>query len=181
MVIIAFIWAARPAEPWHDGPMIDMRFPTALQMVLSLAVALETGQRCTSGELAAGLGANPSFVRKLLVPLNRDGIVASSLGKNGGVRLGRPADQITLRDVYRSITEDKRIMAARPDVPHLCFVSANMGRFFETLASEAEDAVLGVLSRRTIADGVAEMRRLSQQEPGPGHPASSDVQVAAGA
>ena len=161
--------------------MIDMRFPTALQMVLSLAVALETGQRCTSGELATGLGANPSLVRKLLVPLSRDGIVASSLGKNGGVHLGRPASQITLRDVYRSVVEDKKIMAPRPDVPSLCFVSANMDRFFEALAREAEDAVLGVLSRRTITDSVAEMRRLSQQGSGPGCPASPDVQVAAGA
>nr|WP_321985248.1 Rrf2 family transcriptional regulator [uncultured Lichenicoccus sp.] len=109
--------------------MIDMRFPTALQMVLSLAVALETGQRCTSGGLAAGLGANPSLVRKLLVPLSRDRIVASSLGKNGGVRLGRPANQITLRDVYRSITEDKRIMAARPRRPALVLRQREHGPF----------------------------------------------------
>ena len=161
--------------------MIDTRFPTALQMVLSLAVALETGQRCTSGELAAGLGANPSLVRTLLVPLSRDGIVASSLGKNGGIRLGRPADHITFCDVYRSITEDKKLMVARPDVPQLCFISANMGRFFETLASEAEAAVLSVLSRRTIADGVAEMRKLSQQDHVRGHSVSRDVRVAVGA
>ncbi len=150
--------------------MIDLRFPTALQMVLSLAVAAETRRQCTSKELATGLGANPSLVRKLLVPLNRDGIVASSLGKNGGVRLARRADQITLRDVYQSITEKKRLLVARPDVPVVCFVSKNIGSFFDALSSEADQAVLGMLSRRTIADSLEEMRKPSRREPAPNAP-----------
>lgn len=140
--------------------MIDLRFPTALQMVLTLAFAAETSRQCTSKELATGLGANPSLVRKLLVPLGRDGIVASSLGKNGGVRLARPADRITLRDVYRSITQEKRVLVARPDVPCLCLVSTNIGQFFETLSDEAEDGLLDALGRRTLADSLAEMRRI---------------------
>ena len=43
----------------------------------------------------------------------------------------------------------------------------DMGRSVEMLASEAKDAVVGVVSRRTIADGIAETRRLSQQESRP--------------
>ena len=157
--------------------MIDLRFPTALQIVLSLAIASETDKRCTSSDLATGLGANPSLVRKLLVPLSRDGIVASSLGKHGGVRLGRPADQITLGDVYSSITDGKRILVARPDVPRLCVVSTNMDQFFETVAGEAEGAVLNVLGRRTIADGLEELRSLNRYSSVPDQPTPSRDQV----
>ena len=138
--------------------MIDLRFPTALQMVLSLAVAAETGRLCTSAELAAGLGANPSLARRLLVPLGRDGLVASTPGRNGGVRLARPAERITLRDVYRSITAEKTILAARPGVPPVCVVSRNMGGFFDKLSGEADRAVLDMLGRRTVAGSLAEMR-----------------------
>ncbi|EUL87504.1 hypothetical protein P827_02009 [Enterobacter kobei] len=49
--------------------MLDYRFPTALQMVLSVAMAEQLGKRSTSGVLAYGLEANPSFIRKLMVPL----------------------------------------------------------------------------------------------------------------
>ena len=50
--------------------MIDVRFPTALQIMLSLALADRNSvSQLTSAELAKSLGANPSFVRKLLVPL----------------------------------------------------------------------------------------------------------------
>lgn len=48
--------------------MLDYRFPTALQMVLSVAMAEQMGERSTSAILAYGLEANPSFIRKLMVP-----------------------------------------------------------------------------------------------------------------
>lgn len=87
--------------------MLDYRFPTALQMVLSVAMAEQMGERSTSAILAYGLEANPSFIRKLMVPLSRDGIIVSTLGRNGSIHLGRPADKITLRDIYLSVIEDK--------------------------------------------------------------------------
>lgn len=82
--------------------MLDYRFPTALQMVLSVAMAEQMGERSTSAILAYGLEANPSFIRKLMVPLTRDGIIVSTLGRNGSIHLGRPADKITLRDIPAS-------------------------------------------------------------------------------
>ena len=44
--------------------MTDIRFPTALQMMLSLALAEESGvQRLSSAQLGSSAGANPSLVR----------------------------------------------------------------------------------------------------------------------
>ena len=142
--------------------MIDLRFPTALQIVLGIQIAEEDRVRCTSQKLAESLGVTPSFVRRLLVPLTRDGIVESSLGKHGGVRLARPPESITLRDIYCCVTEDKRLWTARPDVPCRCVASANIGEFFECVADEAEALVLEMLGRRTVADSVAEIRKLEQ-------------------
>ncbi len=138
--------------------MLDLRFPTALQMVLSLAVADEIGARCTSAELASGLGAHPALVRTLLMPLARDGIVVTTSGKNGGVRLGRDPEEITLRDVYRAVIDDKRLFTARPRVPSLCVVSANIEAFFGSLADRAENAVLSTFAEQTVAQSLAEIR-----------------------
>ncbi len=102
----------------RDTAMLDYRFPTALQMVLSVAMAEQMGERSTSAILAYGPEANPSFIRKLMVPLTRDGIIVSTLGRNGSIHLGRPADKITLRDIYLSVIEDKncgrRVLTSRP-------------------------------------------------------------------
>lgn len=130
------------------------RFPTALQMVLSVAMAEQMGERSTSAILAYGLEANPSFIRKLMVPLTRDGIIVSTLGRNGSIHLGRPADKITLRDIYLSVIEDKKLWASRPDVPARCVVSANACWYFKSVADEAEQASLNVLARHTVASAL---------------------------
>jgi Rrf2 family transcriptional regulator, repressor of oqxAB len=140
--------------------MIDLRFATALQMVLSVALAELDGFRCTSKMLAEGLGTNPSLIRKLLLPLSRDGLIQPSVGKGGGLRLARAAGRITLRDVYESVTDNKRILAARDEVPPRCRISANINEFFETVTGEAEEAMLNTLHRRTIAESLEEILRL---------------------
>ncbi|CAH5978448.1 TPA: Rrf2 family transcriptional regulator [Klebsiella pneumoniae] len=134
--------------------MLDYRFPTALQMVLSVAMAEQMGERSTSAILAYGLEANPSFIRKLMVPLTRDGIIVSTLGRNGSIHLGRPADKITLRDIYLSVIEDKKLWASRPDVPARCVVCANACWYFKSVADEAEQASLNVLARHTVASAL---------------------------
>jgi Rrf2 family transcriptional regulator, repressor of oqxAB len=143
--------------------MIDLRFPTALQMMLSLALAEREGvATVSSAQLAEGLGANPSLVRKLLVPLVRDGLVRSFLGKSGGVCLGRPAEQLTLRDIYCCVTDGKKLWSARTNVPHHCLVSSNVECFFDGLADEAEKAVLDVLGQRTLKQSLAELQTLDK-------------------
>lgn len=134
-----------------DREMLDYRFPTALQMVLSVAMAEQLGERSTSAILAYGLEANPSFIRKLMVPLTRDGIIVSTLGRNGSIHLGRPPEEITLRDIYLSVIEDKKLWASRPDVPARCVVSANACWYFKSISEEAEQASLAVLERHTVA------------------------------
>ncbi|GAB2933753.1 RrF2 family transcriptional regulator [Hafnia psychrotolerans] len=136
--------------------MLDFRFPTAMQMVLSVAVAEKVGIRSTSAVLAASLEANPSFIRKLMVPLTRNGIIISTLGRNGSIHLGRPANEITLRDIYTAVIDDKRIWAARPEVAARCLVSANACWYFKSVVNEAEEASLDVLARHTVADALAQ-------------------------
>lgn len=148
--------------------MLDIRFPTALQMVLCIAKADREGLRCTSKILADGLKANPSFVRKMMVPLTRDGIIVSTLGRCGTTRLGRPAEDITLCDIYTSVIEDKPLMAGRPEVEPCCVVSANACWYFKQLAKEAEQASLDVLAKRTVADALHDILQRSEvSEPEP--------------
>ena len=148
--------------------MLDYRFPTALQMVLSVAMAEQLGKRSTSGVLAYGLEANPSFIRKLMVPLTRDGIIVSTLGRNGSIHLGRPPEEITLRDIYLSVTEDKKLWASRPDVPARCVVSANACWYFKSVSEEAEQASLAGFAPQTPGSALGEGKKADSSGRGPG-------------
>ncbi len=141
--------------------MIDVRFPTALQMMLSLAHAqAESVERLSSAQLAEGVDSNPTFVRRLLVPLIQAGLVRSTMGRDGGVSLSRDAAKITLADIYNATMGDKRLWTGRSDIPHGCLVSCNIERFFENLADEVDESVLRLLRQRTLADSLLELHSL---------------------
>jgi Rrf2 family transcriptional repressor of oqxAB len=140
--------------------MIDVRFPTALQLLLNLALAHAEGvAQLSSTQLAGALGTNPSLVRKLLRPLAKARLVRSSFGRDGGIRLGRPAAAITLREIYSAVLGDKSLWTPRA-VPHQCLVSSNVERYFVALAAKADDAVLQTLEHKTLADSLSELRIL---------------------
>jgi Rrf2 family iron-responsive transcriptional regulator len=61
-------------------------------------------------EIARAYNVSELFLFKILQPLNKAGLVETLRGRNGGVRLGRAADKITLFDVVR-VTEDSFSMA----------------------------------------------------------------------
>ncbi|OLT49023.1 Rrf2 family transcriptional regulator [Saccharomonospora sp. CUA-673] len=148
--------------------MLDIRFSSALKAMLYLACAADESDgtepaTSSSAQLAEVLDTNPSLVRKLLVPLVRAGLVESTKGRAGGARLARPASEITLAEIYRCSVDDKPLWACRPDGDARCDVTGNTAEFFSRLNAEAEDAVLGVLGDRTLADGLAEVRRIGRQ------------------
>jgi Rrf2 family transcriptional regulator, repressor of oqxAB len=143
--------------------MLDVRFSSALKAMLLLGHAQEQGSPILSStQLARSLDMNPSLVRKLMVPLVQDNLVASTKGRSGGVRLGRPAHQITLREIYRSAIGDKPLWAPRPEGPRECLVTNHCYEYFGRLTDETEAAVLGALAGRTLADSLDELRAIDR-------------------
>jgi Rrf2 family transcriptional regulator, repressor of oqxAB len=139
--------------------VLDLRFPTALQAMLSLALAAERGvPRLSSAGLGGGLRANPSLVRRLLRQLSSHGLVTSTLGKAGGVSLARQPGTITLAEIYVAATEGKPLWTARADIPHRCVVSSNIEPYFTDLAAQAEAAVRETLADKTLANVLTELR-----------------------
>ncbi|KQV83824.1 Rrf2 family transcriptional regulator [Rhizobium sp. Root1220] len=144
--------------------MIDTRFSTALQIVISVAVNQEAEIRTTSQSLARGLDTSASFVRKLLLPLNDSGILISSVGGKGGIRLGRSRNEILLSEIYAAVTGEKKIWATRHDIPHEGLVGENIGDLSEYLCDRAEQAVVDMLGSVTVGDSIAELRRLEARK-----------------
>ncbi len=144
--------------------MIDVRFPTALQIMLSLALAQAEGiELLSSAQLAEGVDSNPTFVRRLLAPLIQAGLVRSTMGREGGVSLTVDASAITLGEIYKATMGDKRLWTGRSDIPHRCLVSCNVERFFANLADEVDEAVVRLLGARTLAEALSQLRTLDAE------------------
>ena len=72
--------------------------------------AANDGRLSRVPEIARAYGVSELFLFKILQPLTKAGLVETVRGRNGGVRLGRAADRITLFDVVK-VTEDSFAMA----------------------------------------------------------------------
>lgn len=80
----------------------------AIRMLMYCAANGENLSRIP--EIARAYGVSELFLFKILQPLNKAGLVETVRGRNGGVRLPRPADQINLFDIVR-VTEENFAMA----------------------------------------------------------------------
>src|SRR5690606_26515856 len=122
--------------------------------------AANEGRLSRIPEIASAYSLSELFLFKILQPLVEAGLVETVRGRNGGVRLGKPADKISLFDVVR-VTEDNFAMAEcfeddATDCPLVDSCALNealrkaLGAFFEVLAGYSIDDL--VKARPAIRD-----------------------------
>jgi Rrf2 family iron-responsive transcriptional regulator len=111
--------------------------------------AANEGRLSRIPEIAAAYSVSELFLFKILQPLVEHGMIETVRGRNGGVRLGKPAGAITLFDVVR-VTEDSFAMADCFDHDSDCPLADNCG--LNSALRKALDAFFGVLASFTIAD-----------------------------
>ncbi|MEG8099228.1 iron-responsive transcriptional regulator RirA [Candidatus Liberibacter brunswickensis] len=99
-------------------------------------------------QIAESCGISELFLFKVLQPLVKAGIIDTVRGRNGGVLLCRPADQITLLDVVQATEESFCIAECFEDRKIDCPLvgSCELSDVFE----EALNAFFGVLSQYSI-------------------------------
>ena len=95
-------------------------------------------------EVARAYGISELFLFKLIKPLVNHGLLQTVRGRHGGIRLGMPADEITLLDTIR-LTEENFALAEcfedGADCPLIGECDLNgalreaLGAFFEVLSS----------------------------------------------
>lgn len=92
---------------------ISAKVDYAMRALVELAVAQTPLLR--TEYLAQSQGIPVSFLERILSELRRAGIVASQRGARGGYRLGRPASEISVADVFRAV--DGPLAEVRGDRP----------------------------------------------------------------
>lgn len=146
---------------------LSARFAVAVHTLGLLAIA--GGGPVSSERIAASVRTNAVTIRRLFQALGRAGLVVGQMGPNGGARLARPADEITLAEVWRAVeTGDLFAFAAsggNPGCAVSCAVQPVLGEIFDD-AEHALEAVLGEVTLATVAERVRS-RALDPRPPDP--------------
>jgi Rrf2 family protein len=140
------------------------RFAVAVHILTGLAT--HEGQPVPSEVLARSASTNPAVIRRLLSMLNDAGFSRSQLGQGGGALLAKPAESITLLDVYRVVEKDYLFALHRTKPDQDCLVGRHIQPVLQSTLDRAMDAMEAELERVTIADmarGVARRDRRQRQ------------------
>ena len=136
---------------------ISSRFAVAVHILTLLETG--RGEPLTSGYIAGSVNTNPAVVRRILSLLARAGLTRARMGAGGGTILALPADEITLREVYRAVECEGRLFALHHEKPNpKCPVGRNIQVVLERATGAAQTALEEQLGLRTVADVMAEVR-----------------------
>ena len=142
---------------------MNSRFAVAVHILTLLERG--GGAPMTSEYVAGSVNTNPSLVRRLLGMLARAGLTTSQFGAGGGALLARPADRITLGDVYRAVDAGELFGMHREEPNAACPVGRNIQAVLETRICAAEQALQAELDRTTIAELARDIGRREQAPP----------------
>ena len=132
---------------------ISVRFTAAVHTLLCI-LYFEKDMRVTSDFISASTGVNAVIIRKILLQLQKAGLVRTAAGI-GGSYLARKPDTITLLDVYNAINEgaeEREVFNFHPNPNPQCPVGSKIHRVLDTALHEAQQAMADSLNKITIAD-----------------------------
>jgi Rrf2 family protein len=118
----------------------------------ALAVLAQSRDGYPSAYVASSVNTHAVFLRRILGDLVAAGLVEAREGRTGGYRLARPAERITLADVYRAIEPEGPLAGSPAEPNRRCPVGAGMRRAFGEAASAAQRGLLAALAGRTVAE-----------------------------
>lgn len=126
-------------------------------------VARRPDEWVTIRQVSEAYGISRNHLMKVVSFLGSRGFLVSQRGPGGGVRLGRPADQIRLADVVLEAEGDLALLETAKAVkdPELDAAQARL----VALVSAATGAFVSSLEQHSLADVVAASKR--PEEPAP--------------
>ncbi len=123
--------------------------------VLIFVALREEGDQATINEICDHFGMPRNHLIKVVQHLGQLGYLRTQRGKGGGLRLGKPAQEIVIGEVVSAMEPNLEIVdCTSPDCP------LNGGCRLRSVLDEALGAFLDVLSRYTLADLITQPAHL---------------------
>lgn len=113
-----------------------------------LYLGRQPGRLRPIGEIARAYGISQNHLMKVVNDLVNAGYLESVRGRNGGIRLARPADAINIGAVVRHTEDDFDLVGCGR-----CIIGSACG--LTDALDEAVDAFMTVLDRYSLADIMA--------------------------
>ncbi|BAK47841.1 predicted transcriptional regulator [Clostridium sp. SY8519] len=135
---------------------MDTKFSSAIHALILIS---ESETPMNSEQIAASVGTNASYIRKLTTRLRKAEIIEGRRGISG-FRLVRKPEDISLLDIYRSVTETNslHLFDIHQNPNDACIVGHNIRPVLNGMFRNMEECVEKELAGITLADCISNMR-----------------------
>ena len=135
------------------------RFTIAVHILVCTAMFQEC-EKVTSAFLAGSIGVNPVIVRNVLGQLSAAGLVEIRAGV-GGAHLARPAEEITLLDLFRAVEKDEALFHFHENPNPLCPVGRNIHTVMDSRLTDIQSAMERQMAETTLRQLVDETQEMA--------------------
>ncbi len=105
-------------------------------------VCLGEKEHLTSARIAESVKTNPAYIRQLMAALKNAGLISNTQGQANAC-LTKPADEITMLDIYRAVEGEKPLLHLDIDTNPECGVGIHVqlaiGDFYKEIQEAAEE------------------------------------------
>jgi len=116
------------------------------------------GEQVTSAHLTASVRAHDSQVRSVLSKLVKAGLVVTSRGRNGFSSLSRPANKISLLEIYKAVEAPPVFSIHEYPKEKTCRTSCTHKQAMVELLKDTQRAFEARLGQRILSEMVAKAR-----------------------
>lgn len=111
----------------------------------SMVVIAQSDTLLNSSQIAEKLEVESTFLRRILIRLAKNKLISTYAGRYGGYELGKPADDILVGDIYRTL-------ASTISTPYYSVPPTGSEHFISLIISKAEREFQKTLDQYTIED-----------------------------
>lgn len=115
------------------------------------------GSDLSSATIAKSVESNPSLIRRLMSLLSQAGLLETQPGKVAP-KLGRPASEISLLDVYHALDEDQRLLHVDEKTNMQCPVGGNIQATLDATYQKVQDAAEREMQQITLQSLIDDLR-----------------------
>lgn len=131
------------------------RFTIAVHILVCTAM-FQKEQKVTSTFLAGSIQVNPVIVRNVLGMLSAAGLVEIRAGV-GGAFLAKPAEKITLLDIFKAVEKEESLFHFHENPNPLCPVGRNIHAVLDGKIDAIQSAMERQMAETTLQQLVAEL------------------------
>ncbi|KPU43534.1 putative HTH-type transcriptional regulator YwnA [Oxobacter pfennigii] len=140
---------------------VSTQFPIAFHALMMIACFKDT--RVTSEMVAGSAGCNAVTIRNIFSKLKKADLLSVKAG-TGGTALGKPAEDITLWDIYAAVESDSadEIFKIHSKTSGSCPIGSNVRGLLSPHLDSAVAAMKAELSKVTLGQLIDELNPTQQ-------------------